>query len=63
MATVLAEEDVTRLCAKHPDTGLRRARCVGRGVLAGPETEATLSVPQTDAVASGGDGDDGPTQV
>ena len=63
MATVLAEEDVTRLYAKHPDTGLRRARRVGQRVLAGPETEAPLSVPQTDAVASEEDGDDVPTQV
>ena len=63
MATVVAEEDVTRLHAKHPDTGLRRARYVGRRVLTDPETEAALSVPQTDAVASGGDEDDVPNQV
>ena len=41
------------------DTGLRRVRRVrrvGLRVLAAAETEATLSVPQTDAVASEGDG-------
>ena len=59
---VLAEEDVTVLRAKHTDTGLRRALRVGRRVLAEPETEATLSVPQTDAVTSEGDGDDVPTR-
>ena len=63
MTTVLAEEDVTGLCAKHPDTGLRLARRVEPRVLAGTEIEATLSVPQTDAVASEGDGDDVTTQV
>ena len=62
MATGVAEEEVTVLRAKHSDTGLRRARRAGLRVLAGAETEATLSVPQTDAVTNEGDGDDVPTQ-
>ena len=32
---VLADADVTMLCAKQPNTGLRRVRLVGRGALAG----------------------------